>query len=148
MWGIENFFSLPIIEEIAKCGDEGCPHVLQFPTSVTTNVMINIAETILNELKFLRNDDHCNKKVNYNENKNTICINNKNLEPILVRKSCKCALCVEELSGIPLLDPASIPKNIKPIGMAPIGRYAISIDWSDGHKSLMPFKLLDQLRTN
>lgn len=32
--------------------------------------------------------------------------------------------------------------------MASIGRYAMSVDWNDGHKSLYPFKQVVQLAAN
>jgi hypothetical protein len=37
------------------------------------------------------------------------------------------------------------PPQVKPIAMAPIGRYAMSVDWSDGHKALYPFRQIAKL---
>jgi ATP-binding protein involved in chromosome partitioning len=51
----------------------------------------------------------------------------------LLRRSCRCATCVEEMTGRPLLDPASVPETITPTAMEAVGSYAIRIVWSDGH---------------
>ncbi|MCF6286725.1 MAG: P-loop NTPase [Candidatus Hydrogenedentes bacterium] len=52
-----------------------------------------------------------------------------------LRVSCQCALCVNEFSGQPILDPASVAEDIKVESVAPLGNYAIGIVWSDGHSS-------------
>lgn len=50
-----------------------------------------------------------------------------------LRLRCHCAACREELSGRPLLDPASVPADVRPLVVQLVGGYAIRIDWSDGH---------------
>jgi ATP-binding protein involved in chromosome partitioning len=50
-----------------------------------------------------------------------------------LRLRCRCAHCVEEMSGRPLLDPAKIPQDIVARHIELVGQYAISIRWSDGH---------------
>ena len=52
-----------------------------------------------------------------------------------LRLSCPCASCVHEITGKRLLDPASLPKDVHPQGIGLVGRYAISILWSDGHST-------------
>lgn len=52
-----------------------------------------------------------------------------------LRLRCRCAACVEEMSGQPLLDPATVPENIRAKRIDLVGQYAISIEWSDGHSS-------------
>lgn len=53
----------------------------------------------------------------------------------MLRLSCQCALCVHEFTGKPLLDPASVPDDIHAEHIEPLGHYAVSIAWSDGHTS-------------
>lgn len=52
-----------------------------------------------------------------------------------VRASCQCALCVEEYTGNQLLDDSTIPHDIEAKSITPLGNYAVSIEWSDGHSS-------------
>jgi ATP-binding protein involved in chromosome partitioning len=50
-----------------------------------------------------------------------------------IRLACRCAHCIEETTGVPLLDPDTIPDDVRPVNIATVGRYAIRIEWSDGH---------------
>jgi ATP-binding protein involved in chromosome partitioning len=52
-----------------------------------------------------------------------------------LRLACPCAQCVEEMTGRPLLDPATVPLDVRPVHLALIGTYGIRIDWSDGHNT-------------
>ena len=63
-----------------------------------------------------------------------------------LRLACGCAVCVDEWTGENRLDPGSVPEDVRPLKIAPIGRYAIQIDWSDGHSSgIYPFRRLREL---
>lgn len=50
-----------------------------------------------------------------------------------LRLACPCAECVEEMSGRPLLDPARVPDDVRPVTLALVGAYGLRIQWSDGH---------------
>ena len=52
-----------------------------------------------------------------------------------LRLACPCAACVEEMSGRPLLDPATVDPNIRPVSLALVGAYGLKIQWSDGHST-------------
>lgn len=52
-----------------------------------------------------------------------------------LRLACQCALCVQEYTGEPLLDPASVPNDIQIVEIETLGNYAVSIAWDDGHSS-------------
>jgi ATP-binding protein involved in chromosome partitioning len=63
-----------------------------------------------------------------------------------LRLACGCAQCVDEWTGAGTLDPASVPADVAPARIQPVGRYAIQIDWSDGHATgIYPFRRLRAL---
>ena len=63
-----------------------------------------------------------------------------------LRLACGCAECIDEWSGDGRLDPASVPDDVHPVRVQTVGRYAIQIEWSDGHGSgIYPFARLREL---
>jgi len=63
-----------------------------------------------------------------------------------LRDSCKCALCVDEYSGEKTLKSDDIPKDIHALDATPLGNYAVSIQWSDGHtSSIYPYKTIKSI---
>jgi ATP-binding protein involved in chromosome partitioning len=52
-----------------------------------------------------------------------------------LRLACRCASCIEEMTGKPLLDPKVVPDSVRARAMRIIGNYAVNIDWSDGHST-------------
>ena len=66
--------------------------------------------------------------------------------PRFLRLSCPCARCVDEMTGIRTLSPASIPEDVYPLAIRAVGRYAIRVTWSDGHDTgIYPYELLRRL---
>lgn len=61
-----------------------------------------------------------------------------------LRLACRCAACVDEMSGRAVLDPMTVPLNIVPTRIWSLGNYAIGISFSDGHSS--GIYTFDQLR--
>jgi len=63
-----------------------------------------------------------------------------------LRLACRCAHCVDEWSGENRLDPTTVPSDVHPLRIQSVGRYAIGIEWSDGHSTgIYSFR---QLRTD
>ncbi|CAM6053773.1 unnamed protein product [Sphagnum tenellum] len=54
-----------------------------------------------------------------------------------IRYYCPCAGCIDEHTGERTIQKSSIDPAIRPIGVHPIGRYAIQFNWSDGHSTGM-----------
>ena len=51
----------------------------------------------------------------------------------MLRLNCRCANCVQEMTGAPLLREEDVPLDVRPLQISPVGRYAIQFRWSDGH---------------
>lgn len=52
-----------------------------------------------------------------------------------LREQCHCAACRHELTGEQLLDPASIPHDLKIVSSQLIGHYALGFEFGDGHRT-------------
>lgn len=65
-----------------------------------------------------------------------------------LRLACPCAACVEEMSGRPLLDPATVARDVRPVSVALVGAYGLRIAWSDGHGTgIYTYERLKELAT-
>ncbi len=63
-----------------------------------------------------------------------------------LRLACGCASCVDEWTGENRLDASAVPEDVQPRKIESVGRYAIRIEWSDGHSSgIYPFRRLREL---
>ncbi len=63
-----------------------------------------------------------------------------------LRLACGCASCVDEWTGEERLDASAIPDDVHPLRIQPVGRYAIQIEWSDGHATgIYPYRRLREL---
>ena len=64
-----------------------------------------------------------------------------------LRIRCVCALCQSEMTGERLLDPASVPEDLKVVHMDFVGNYGLSIHFSDQHSTgIYRLKLLYEER--
>ncbi|MBM3933855.1 MAG: DUF971 domain-containing protein [SAR202 cluster bacterium] len=66
--------------------------------------------------------------------------------PKYLRINCGCAECVEEWTNRKLLNPATVPAEIKAEDYMMVGRYAVQFLWSDAHfTGIYPFDVLRKL---
>ena len=181
-FGIENTFSVPLLDKIASHGDSGKPYVLENPKSNVSQIYTSLAETVVSEVAKLAEMAITRPSVRYDDKEHVITV--MDVQPIVgdededeaaaaaaaaaagatagasssagidvarvppaeLRRDCRCALCVEELTNKQLLDPASIPDSVHPVGeLERYGNYAVSVNWSDGHKSLYPYRQIREL---
>ena len=54
---------------------------------------------------------------------------------VQLRRSCPCAECVDELTGKRTLRPDQVGEDVRPLSLVSVGRYAINIVFSDGHRT-------------
>ncbi|RYZ69867.1 MAG: DUF971 domain-containing protein [Proteobacteria bacterium] len=63
-----------------------------------------------------------------------------------LRYQCPCAHCVDEHTGRRMIKREQVSKDIKVKGAHPIGRYALQIQFSDGHGTgIFPFESLYEI---
>lgn len=143
MWGITNTVQLPLVGEVASCGDTGTPYMISHPEGSHGRAFFELAEAVVREVAKLRYTANERPVLSFQQAAGTITIETTKGSQVMraadLRRQCKCALCVEEFTGRQLLDPASVPEDIVPSSFAPIGNYAVSVQWSDGHSSLYPY---------
>ena len=145
-WGIEHIYAMPLLQNIAAKGDAGTPYVLAYPDSPQTAIYKELASSVVSEVakaKFNRISEQ--PPVTFNKELHRIEFQDEYLSPADLRRACRCAACVEEMTGRQILIPSSISERIEPIKMYPTGNYALSVNWSDGHKSLYPYRQIRSL---
>lgn len=78
--------------------------------------------------------------VKWNDGRETV------LPARVLRLACPCAGCIEEMTGKPIVRADAIPADVHPLAIHPVGRYAIQIQWSDGHGTgIYTWERLDEL---
>lgn len=70
----------------------------------------------------------------------------------ILREKCPCARCSamkQEEGPFRLLPTEEYWKNLHLVGIQPVGRYAVQLQWSDGHKTgIYTFSFLYELSTD
>mmetsp|Transcript_7144 Transcript_7144/g.17419 ORF Transcript_7144/g.17419 Transcript_7144/m.17419 type:complete len:675 (-) Transcript_7144:37-2061(-) len=145
-WGIEHTYSMPLMDRIAANGDSGTPFVLGNPDSPQTNIYKQLAKAVVSEVAKTKFSTSSRRpEIEYIEEFGILMVDEEPLEPAELRRACRCAACVEEMTGRQILQPSDVPDDIKPLRMASTGNYALSVDWSDGHRSLFPYRQIRKL---
>ena len=63
-----------------------------------------------------------------------------------LRRSCRCANCVNELTGAQILHPTEVGEDVRPQTIRQVGNYAFQVNWTDGHTTgIFTFDYLRQL---
>ena len=135
---------VPLATAIRITSDEGRPIVLESPDSPSARAFLNIAKRLRDQIhapagteKIL--DGPQPEKVSQPSKEKIEIIWKDGHRSIYsgyeLRVACYCAQCVEEMSGTRLLKPETIARDVYPLSIVPIGRYALKFDWSDGHNT-------------
>ena len=160
----KRLFTLPIDSALSSAGDNGVPEVVSNPSSSTSAIYARLAVAVatgVDERLFSRqvagegsSSIATAVSVKYDSTNKKLILRlidengarEMRLDPARVRKSCRCAACVDELTGTQRLDVNSIKPDISVISMKEQGNYAVQIVWSDGHASgVFPYDQLQKL---
>jgi len=64
------------------------------------------------------------------------------IAPATLRRSCACAHCIDEMTHVKRLRDEDVSEDILALKISPMGNYAVTIEWSDGHSSIFPYERL------
>ncbi len=134
--------AIPLVKSIRSSSDQGDPVVHSDPESAPARQFIAIAANLLKQLEIRRVQG--DKKIAplqidpaggaeisilWNDGKSSKFV------PRDLRFLCPCAACVNEISGERMLKPEMIAPDVKALAINQVGRYALNIQWSDGHST-------------
>ena len=92
-------------------------------------VPVEIKQSGVRELRIIWNDGQVN-----------------DFDVVQLRRSCRCAACVDEITGSQILQPSQVGEYVRPQTIRQVGNYAIQVNWSDGHTSgIFTFDYLRQI---
>jgi len=146
-YGFKHAHEIPIQDDLSRSCDLGTPLVLSDPNHPISRCFQEIADDAVREISKVVHGGIKKPTVTFHGERGVILRypegHEKTISPAALRRKCRCALCIEEMSGKPLLDPNSVPEDVFPKRITPMGNYAVAIIWSDGHtSSVYPYETL------
>ena len=144
-YGYENTFEIPIQAQVSVDGDSGKPHVLTHPESPIAQIFRDLATDVDREVEAIHSGVTTTPVLTYNVGQCMILTMPDGTEhefsPAALRRSCRCAKCVDEFTGEPRLNPDDVPEDIYPTEITPMGNYACAVKWSAMDcASIFPFE--------
>ncbi len=153
--GIPFLGQIPLATGIRESSDAANPIVVSQPDSPAAKAFVKVAENLAAQVSIRAAGASADgrpvpQKIELRSRKQLFIQWNDGKESLLesrtLRLACPCASCVDESSGRPLLDPASVAESVWPQEISPVGRYALHFQWSDGHRTgIYTFEQLRQL---
>ncbi|CAN8072008.1 unnamed protein product [Agarophyton chilense] len=144
-YGLVNSFSMPIDAELSEKSDSGVPYVLANSDSLIAEEYGKMASAIVREVAKIKFGGSRIPEISFDEESGFIVVRRPKSEheqrvwPAALRRQCRCALCVDEMTGRVRLKAEDVSETVKPNNLNPVGNYALSVTWSDGHPSLYPY---------
>lgn len=142
--GLAFLGEVPLVTNIRISADQGRPIVAEAPDSPSAKAFMRIAERLRDRVNAQTRGQEAPDSLKPEKvsqpSKDQIQIVWKDGHQSIyagyeLRIACSCAQCVDETSGIRRLQPELIRKDIYPLSIVPVGRYALKFDWSDGHNT-------------
>jgi ATP-binding protein involved in chromosome partitioning len=153
--GIPFLGEIPLATGVRETSDQGTPIVVSRPESPAAQAFVKVAQNLAAQLSIRAAGGETDSRpvpqkielktrqellIHWSDARQAVA---KTRE---LRLHCPCAQCVDEITGVRRLDPASVPADVWPQEINPVGRYALHFKWSDGHGSgIYTFELLREL---
>ena len=148
-FGIRNAFEMPLDPEISATSDRGTPIVAADPESASAKVYGALADAVIREISTILYTDAAKPEVRFEAGRGIVYQpgdgSAHTIAPAELRRNCRCANCINEMTGEKTLRDADVPEDIVAESIDSMGNYAVTVAWSDGHSSIYPFDKLDEL---
>eukprot|EP00887_Chlorella_sp_A99_P003029 scaffold9.g3029.t1 len=154
-FGLPHLIRFPIEPDLSAAGDGGKPLVVAQPASATAQAFGELGAAVVREVAKLRQASK--SRVRYDAELHALAVRLPGqpgsaeeeeefyLHPATVRRNDTSAISIDEWTGTKLLKDEDIPEGVTPGSVAPLGNYAVQIQWEDGFSQVAPFELLAQL---
>jgi ATP-binding protein involved in chromosome partitioning len=142
--GLPFLGEIPLATEIRSYSDEGLPVVVAAPESPGAQAFIRVAENLAAQISIqaigttkseapepvaIEQPAPTQIRIQWQDGHESL------YDTYRLRVACMCAFCVSETTGERLLDPKAVSRDVHPVAINPVGRYALNFEWSDGHSS-------------
>lgn len=142
-FGIENSFEIPVDPDISNLGDQGTPLVTVQPGCDVARRYTEIAGAVVCQISSHRFGAGMQPRVTSDPDRGIVVAlddgGERAIHPAALRRKCRCAECVDEMTGKQILQPGDVEDDVRPDSIERLGNYAVTISWSDGHSSVFPF---------
>lgn len=138
-FGIETLAELPLLPQLASSIDK--PLVNEYIMHMVDKAVMAIGKNSILKKQIPQIEPKENSLTLRWQDGETISVPFRNL-----RLSCRCALCMNELTGEKTLKEENIRPDIAPKEIIPLGNYALGITWNDGHASgIYPYEMIKEV---
>ncbi len=138
-FGIELLAELPLLPEFILKVDE--IHGNKFVKEAVDRVIMALGKKNIEQREVPQIEFNAQEVILSWKDGSRWVMNNRDL-----RLSCRCALCVNEMTGEKTLREKDIPADIAAKEIIPLGNYALGIIWNDGHSSgIYPYEAIKNL---
>jgi ATP-binding protein involved in chromosome partitioning len=151
--GVPFLGAVPLDPEVMLSGDEGVPVLEKSATSHAAEAFLGIAASFDREIRAVQKEGSTEEpRENGQAPTGELRIEwpdgqKQEIRPYSLRLHCGCASCIDERTGKPLLDPKRVPLDISIKNVQPVGRYALTMAFSDGHSTgIYPYARLKAIR--
>lgn len=139
--GLPFLGAIPIDPEVAEGGDAGVPILARNPGSPAARAYLDIAKALAAQISIVNFETArgvAPREIIEEERQFRFRWADGHESAYsfeYLRNNCPCAVCVDEWSGKRKSLTLLLPGNFRPLSVNPVGRYAVQMNWSDGHST-------------
>lgn len=151
-FGLPIAMELPIRPEVSQWGDRGRPVTLAQPESEIAVAFLGLADRIVREVSRVQHGAARPPEVVWQPGQGILLRRAEDrtlqISPCRLREACGCAQCANrgEHRSLATAAESGQERTVEPVAIEPMGNYAVSVVWSDGHgPSIYPYEMMESL---